>query len=304
VTGAGLVTALGADTRSTWTRLERGESAVAPLRRFDPPPGAARSGAEAGSLDPPPGLRVPKHAKFMGRATRCAVVAATEAIAQASLASAGVDPDRFAIMTGTGDTGLDVEEFFPSLTAAWAGEETLDYAAWGGRASRLVDPYFSLRTLSNAAAALLAIELGARGASSNFVQGACAGAHALAAACDELHERRSDVVLVTGSDALVDLSSWLAYSRVNRLSRLPPDRACRPFDVEADGLALGEAGAALVLERAADARARGARVLGEVAGVGLACARGDAGRRRCRRRSRPSGVRHRPRWRDAGRGSP
>ena len=268
VTGVGLVTALGHTVSDTWHALAAGRHAIASRAEAI---GGCQAGAPVVDLTAPADLRVPKHAKFMGRAALCGVRAALDAVALAGVGTGRVASESIGVYAATGETGLDVQEFFPALDVAWQEDAALDFRHLVGRASRLVDPYFSLRTLSNGTAALSAVELAARGPSINFVQGATAGAHALACACADLDERRVDAAVVIGCDALLTTASQLAYAREGVWSRLPPDRACRAFSgVNGDGFVPGEAGAALVLERTQEVAARGVRSLATIRGVGFA----------------------------------
>jgi 3-oxoacyl-[acyl-carrier-protein] synthase II len=173
------------------------------------------------------------------------------------------------VYTGSGQTGLEPAEFFASLEIAESGDAESTYRKLGGRASRLLDRYWSLRTLSNAGLGLLAAEFAAQGPSGNFVQGETASAHALEAAYYDVSEGRADVALAGGYDCLLTPSSYLAYQRAGMLSSSAPDRAYRPFDRERDGLVLGEGAAFLVVEREDTARARGATILAHVRGIGL-----------------------------------
>ena len=269
ITGIGLAVPAGIGAKAVVARAMRGESGIGPLRRLgNLGPGCA-AGGEVPAFDLDALLRLPKNIKFMSRSVECALLAASEAMSQAGVLDS-VDPGRFSIYTGSGQTGLEPSEFFAALEIAEAGDEALTYKNLGGRASRLVDRYWSLRTLSNAGVALLAAEFSARGACNNFVQGDTASAQALAAGFFDLREDRSDVVLAGGYDCLLTPSTYLAYERAGLLSSSAPERACRPFDRERDGLVLAEGAAFVVLERRRDAEARGATILAELLGVGFA----------------------------------
>jgi 3-oxoacyl-[acyl-carrier-protein] synthase II len=281
ITGLGLCTALGGTAREAWLALAAGRSGIGAAMPFSPPAGREPAMALAASADRAPELRVGKLVKFAGRSVVCGLHAVQEAVGTARLAEAGVDPMRLAVHTASGQTGLDVEEFFPALGVAWAGDPSLDVGALGGRPSRLVDPYFSLRTLANGGLALVAAEIGAHGPSANHVHADTAGARALRAAYLDLSEGRADAAVVAAFDSLAHVSAWLAWDRRGLLSRLPAPRAVRPFDAGRDGLVLGEGAAALVLERAETARARGAPVLADLLGVGLAATAFDRNDPRC-----------------------
>lgn len=277
ITGLGLCTALGGTARETWLAVAAGRSGIGAAMPFSPPAGREPAMALVASADRAPELRVGKLAKFAGRSVACGLRAVQEAIGAARLAEAGVDPMRLAVHTASGQTGLDVDQFFPALGVAWAEDPSLDVGSIGGRASRLVDPYFLLRTLANGGLALVATEIGALGPSANHVHADTAGARALRAAYLDLTEGRADAAVVAAFDSLAHVSAWLAWERRGLLSRLPAPQAVRPFDAGRDGLVLGEGAAALVLERAETARARGAPVLGDLLGVGLAATALDLG---------------------------
>lgn len=273
VTGAGVCASLGPTLDEAWRRLVRGESAVGRSSR-PVPAGHCQSEALCPVAGTPPRLRQPKLAKYAGRAVTCALHAVVEAVNSARAVPGLVDPFRIAVHTATGQTGLDVEEFFPALSIAWADDPGCDFARLGGRASRLVDPHFSLRTLSNACLALVAAELQAKGPSCNFVQGELAVVHAVRAAAHDLREGRADLAVVVACDSLVHPSTWLAYERQGLLSRADPSLAHAPFDRGRDGVVLGEGAAALVIEREGHAAARGQPAL-----AGLVAAIAVAGRR-------------------------
>jgi 3-oxoacyl-(acyl-carrier-protein) synthase len=269
ITGIGLVVPAGIGADTVTRRALRGESGIGPLRRLGNLGPGCIAGGEVPAFDLAASLRVPKNIKFMSRSVECAVLAAREAVAQAGGLD-DVDPGRLGIYTGSGQTGLEPAEFFGALEIAETGNEALTYKNLGGRASRLVDRYWSLRTLSNAGLALLAAEFSARGQCNNFVQGDTASAQALAAGFFDLREGRADVVLAGGYDCLLTPSTYLAYQHAGLLSSANPERAHRPFDRERDGLVLAEGAAFVVLERRAHAEARGATMLAELLGAGFA----------------------------------
>ncbi len=255
-------------------RALQGDSGIGPLRRLGTVGHACTAAGELPPFDLASSLRLPKNAKFMSRSVECAVLAAGEAIAGAG-SLGDTDPHRIGMYTGSGQTGLEPSEFFAAVELAETGDESGTYKHLGGRAARLVDRYWSLRTLANAGLGLLAAEFSARGPCNNYVQGDTASAQALAAGYFDLLEDRCDVALAGGYDCLLTPSTYLAYERAGLLSPSDPCRAHRPFDRERDGLVLGEGAAFVVLERRSRAEARGGTILGEVLGVGFAQGIGD-----------------------------
>lgn len=268
MTGVGLVLALGASVDDVWTRLLGGASGIGALRRFDVTGHPCTTAAEVEGIDLFGHLRIPKNRKFMNRGTQYAVRAAKDALAASQIDLRRVDPYRLAVHVGSGQTGLECSDFFPALAVAADGGDEVDYARLGGRSSRLFDRYFSLRTLSNAGAALIAAELDTHGPSSNFVQGDAASAWAIDAAWHDLVEGRCDVAVAGGYDSLVTTLTYLVYEKAGLLSTAAPADAYRPFDACRDGLVLGEGAGFLVMERDEDARRREAPIRGEIVRVG------------------------------------
>ena len=265
ITGVGLTCAAGLSIEDAWRRSCWGASGIGRTRRFDGQAQPAQCAGEVPPLDIVLDLQAPKNEKFMAVPVRLAVRSAKEAVRAARLDLATFDPHRVALYVGSGQTGLESAEFFPAFEIAFSGDEATDFANLGGRSSRALDPYFSLRTLANAGIGLLSAELGARGPSNNFVQDDTSGAAAVAAGRLDLETNRCDVAIVGAYDSLLTPSTYLTYQKAALLSRA---QTYRPFDRHRDGLLLGEGAAFFVLERAADASRRGATIFGELVGVG------------------------------------
>ncbi len=266
VTGMGLAVPGGPSLEKAWDLWSAGKTAMASSHRL----GAPIMTAEVPAFELAPELRSPKNEKFMSDSVRFALRAAKDAVAAARVDLSTFDPFRVALYTGSGQTGLESAEFFDNLEVAAGEDSARDFANMGGRAARLIDRYFSLRTLSNAGLGLLSMEFGAKGPSNNFVQDDTASASAIASGAQDLREGRCDVAIVGGYDSLLTASSYLAYKQAGLLSGRVAHDAYRPFDRDRDGLVLGEGAGFLVLERASDARRRNAPIAGELIGVSLA----------------------------------
>ena len=184
--------------------------------------------AEVPAFDLTRDLRAPKNEKFMAPGVRFAVRAAKEAVRMSAVNLDHVDPFRVAIYTGSGQTGLESGDFFNNLEVANGGTVESDFANMGGRAARVLDRYFSLRTLSNAGLGLLSMEFGAKGPSNNFVQDDTASAWAIASGARDLEDGRCDVAIVGGYDCLLTPSNYLAYKQAGLLSASRAADAYRP----------------------------------------------------------------------------
>lgn len=141
--------------------------------------------------------REPRFDRFASASARMLVDAVESAWPHRDSAS----DDRVGVYLATGETGLDVDAFLAAAHVAWdARPDDPDYRWMGGRALRAIDPYYSLRTLANGPAALLAMHLDARGPSLNVAQQAHGVAWALVAALDDLDTSRCGVAVVGACD--------------------------------------------------------------------------------------------------------
>lgn len=269
VTGIGLITPLGLTAADTVARVLRGESAATVQ-----PEGTELAAGVAAGVVPPFDvvkiLRHPKNLKLMSRSVRMALHATREAFDQSGIPDSSIPAERIGVYVGSGQTGLEYDEFFKALTIAWEGGREQDYKYLGGMPTRVIDRYFSLRTLANAGVGAISTEFSARGPSNNYVQGEIAPAVAIFHACQDLLEERCDAAIVCGYDCLLVPSLFTAFRKMGLLSGGGFDSAYQPFQEGRPGMVLGEGAGALILERGEPARLRGASVLGEINGVGLA----------------------------------
>jgi 3-oxoacyl-[acyl-carrier-protein] synthase II len=241
VTGLGVISAAGRGVAALQDALREGRSGLRPLSRFVPRDLPALPVGEVPALPGPDDGRPSTH--------RLAMAAAQDAFLDAALA-ARVPRARIAVVVGTTTGGIGNSEtwFMRKLAGETAPPELLfDHPAI---------------TVGHAAAA----QVGAAGLCLALSTACSSGANALLTGADLLRAGAADVVLAGGADGLCQLP-FIGFHSLRLLSEAP----CRPFDVARDGLNLGEAGAFLVLETEAHARARGARVHAELAGAANTC---------------------------------
>ncbi len=243
VTGAGCISALGRGLEASLAALFAGD--IQPLGTVTVDTSLDLKPAVFGVLDP---VLLAGDERFT-RTTGLALTAAVEALAQSWPGGCGVAPERLGVCFGTTVGSTFNEEPF--------------YRAWLAEADPPADAI--TRYLANDLARAVAGQLGASGPTVTVANACASSADAIGMAMDWLESDRCDVVVAGGGDEL----ARFAYLGFAALKNASPER-CRPFDLERKGLNLGEAGAAVVLEREADARRRGARVLGRVLGYGAA----------------------------------
>jgi 3-oxoacyl-[acyl-carrier-protein] synthase II len=256
ITGIGPVTPVGIGVERFFDSLVEGRSGVGPITAFDAGGYPSRIAAEVRGFRPEEHLD-PADARRMERFAQLALAAARLALADAALDLAGRDRSRVGCVIGTGIGGIGAFEAETAVLAA--------------RGPRRVSPRLVAAMIPNMAAGQVAIRLGITGPSDCTTTACAAGAHAIARAVDLIRSGRVEVCLAGGTEAAVTPLTVAGFAAARALSARndEPERASRPFDRGRDGFVIGEGAAVLVLEEEGHARARGARIYAEVAGVGL-----------------------------------
>lgn len=250
VTGAGTINPLGSTVKETWEALLDGRSGIGALEDDWAAQLPVRiAGQVTAELSQHLSTR---EMKRMDRCGQLALVAAREAWAQAGRPE--VDPERFAVVIGSAYGGL--------------GSTIEQDRALAASGPRKVSPHTLTRLMVNGPAAWVSIDLGARGGARTPVSACASGAEAIVQAAEMIRSGAADVVIAGGVDASVNDLVISGFSQIRALSTYPgePQRASRPFDGARDGFVLAEGAAVVVLESEEHARARGAAVLGAVAG--------------------------------------
>lgn len=250
ITGVGAISALGHNTLEFFDALAAGRSGIAPLEAVDPAQFRFAQGAEVRNYDPLQHFDA-KTADLLDRFAQFGVIAAREAVKDASVLFDEQSHERTAIITGCCVGGQSTED---------AGFVEL-YKQNKPRINPLTIP----RIMSNAAASYIALEFGVTGPVYT-VSTACASAnHAIGQAFWMVRNGMVDRAITGGSEAIFSygfLKSWEAMRVVS------PD-TCRPFSKDRKGLILGEGGAMLILEPLEAAQARGAKIYAELVGFGM-----------------------------------
>jgi 3-oxoacyl-[acyl-carrier-protein] synthase II len=251
VTGLGATTPLGGDVLSTWTALLAGESGVSAL----PDEWAASLPARiAGRLRKDCVSALGRlEARRLDRSQQVALVAARQAWQDAG--TPDVEPERFAVVFGTGIGG--------ALTML--GQDDVIEARGPG----MISPYTIPMIMPNGSAAVISLDLGARGGAHAPMSACASGAEAIAVGAALIRSGRVDVVVAGGAEACLHPLSMAGFSKMGALSRRndDPEGASRPFDSTRDGFVMAEGAGAVVLERANFARARKATSYAVLAGT-------------------------------------
>jgi len=267
VTGLGMVTPLGTGVDVTWRRLLAGESGAGKIERFetdDLPCKIAcevpREGEGAFVTDE---WMEPKEAKRVDEFIVFAMASAKQALEDAGLDKIeGEAQERAGVMIGSGIGGL------PGIaeTAVTLHE----------KGPRRVSPFFIPGRLINLASGYVSIRYGLKGPNHSVVTACSTGAHAIGDAARLIMLDDADVMVAGGAEAAISRLGIAGFAACRALStgfNDEPERASRPYDEDRDGFVMGEGAGVVVLEEYEHAKARGAKIYGEVVGYGLS---GDA----------------------------
>ncbi|MFF3074041.1 beta-ketoacyl-[acyl-carrier-protein] synthase family protein [Kitasatospora sp. NPDC057904] len=253
VTGLGATTPLGGDVPSTWAAMLAGQSGIAAIEDAWAADLPARI---AGRLKVEPSEVMDRvQARRLDRCEQIALIAARQAWADAGAPE--VDPERLAVVIGTGTGGA---------VTMLAQDDVLEASG-----VRKVSPHTVPMLMANGPAAWVSIELGARAGAHTPVSACASGAEAIALGLDLIRLGRADVVVAGGAEACICPlpMAGFAQAKAHSTRNDEPTRASRPFDVDRDGFVIGEGAVVLVLERAEFAAARAARPHAALAGAAV-----------------------------------
>jgi nodulation protein E len=250
ITGMGCVSGLGIGLDAAWASARDGQGAIARLER----PGI--SGVAAAIADTQILEDRASDWRHLGRLdplSLYALTAASEALAAAGLVGHPALHSRTGLVIGCGS----------------GGNATIDvaYERLYARNAARVHPQTIPSSMISAPAAHIAMAFGVHGPTFVLASACASSTHAIGEAMHMIRSGRVDVAITGGTEACLTPGSWVAWQS---LGAMAPDD-CRPFSRERRGMVLGEGAAMLILESETHARARGARIWGEVAGYGASC---------------------------------
>lgn len=257
VTGLGVLAPLGHGVEELFANLAAGRSGIGPLRL-----------PEAERLRSPIGASVqfddslhfrPSQLRLLDRVSQFALVAASQAIADAGLNFAVEQRDRCGVYVGNSVGGA-------------ATTDSGYQAAYAQRSNR-IQPYSVLAAMANAPASWIGIQHGLEGPNLTYSTACSSSAVALGEAARRIQFGDADIMVAGGAEAPLAFGVLLAWDALRVLAVVDPvnpTHSCRPFSGNRTGLVLGEGAAFLVLEQWEHAVRRGARIRAELSGYGLA----------------------------------
>jgi len=266
ITGIGMVTPLGCNAAGVLDRLQAGDTAIAPPRNFDANRFACPVCAAIVDFHPEDFIAEAKLIRLMGRDAQLAVAAA-----HIALADAAMDSDRFytpediGLFGATGMSGLPVREIVPLLKASSDAVGHFDLEKFGEAGLRAVSPILSFKILGNMPICFVSICENIQGPNAVYTPWEGHGARAIEAGILALQASDANCVLVGGCDVKTHELAFLTLEQLGLF---------QSWNHTGSGLAPGEGAVFMVLETAATAINRGARIHARIAGWNFQCQQG------------------------------
>jgi nodulation protein E len=256
VTGLGVVSALGTGREAHCQGLREGRCGIQPISLIDPERLLVKIAAEAKQFQAEKHFDRQQLALF-DRVTQMALICAQEAVAQSGI----VFDDELALRTAT------------ILGTAMGGLHTLDdnYKAVYQENKNRVHPLIIPRLMANAPVSQISMEYGLTGPAWSVATACSSSNHAMAQALALIRSGVADAAVTGGTESVLCFGGIKAWEGLRVMS---PD-GCRPFSRSRNGMVLGEGAAILIFEEMDRAIARGAPILGEIAGAGMTADAGD-----------------------------
>src|SRR3984885_7252904 len=259
VTGMGVVTSLGAGKADNWKKLTAGESGIRTITRF---PTDGLKTTMAGAID----FVSVEPFSSTDLSERLADIVAEEAIAQSAIGTKGAFPGPLFLAVAP----VEIEWPQRLELGREIGETEFDYDAilrvsGGGKFSQ-----YHRRFLFGSVSDHLAEKFGTRGSPISLSTACASGASAIQLGVEAIRRGEADAALCVATDGSVNPEALIRFSLLSALSPQndPPQAASRPFSKNRDGFVMAEGAGALVLESYEAATARGAKILGVIAGCG------------------------------------
>jgi 3-oxoacyl-[acyl-carrier-protein] synthase II len=249
-----MINSVGNDKETSFKAICEGQCGIDTITLFDPADYSVKIAGEVKDFDPAT-VMPPKEVKKADRFIHLGIKAAQEAMEDAGF-DENMDKTRFGISAGSGIGGL------PSIEN---NSKILQ-----NRGPRRISPFFIPGALVNMLGGFVSIEHGVQGPNLSSVTACAAGTHSISEACKTIMCNGADQMLVVSAECAITGVGIGGFAAMKALSTNNdnPKGASRPFDAARDGFVMGEGAASLILEEYESAKARGAKIYGEIIGFG------------------------------------
>ncbi|MCP5269076.1 MAG: beta-ketoacyl-ACP synthase II [Zoogloeaceae bacterium] len=256
ITGLGIVSPVGNSVEQAWQNILVGRSGIARITHFDTSAFPVQIGGEVKDFDIGEYLS-PKEARRMDKFIHFGMAAGIQAIKDAGLEAHPANAERIGVAIGSGIGGLPLIE------------DTHDEYIKNG--PRKISPFFVPGSIINMISGNLSIMYGYKGPNIALVTACTTGTHSIGDAGRIIEYGDADIMIAGGAEATISPLGLGGFCSARALSTRndDPATASRPWDRDRDGFVLGEGAGVVVLEEYEHAKARGARIYGELAGYGM-----------------------------------
>lgn len=256
VTGMGIVSPVGSDMETAWGNLVSGFNGIGPITYFDTTNYKAKLGAQVKDFDPLTYMEKSETLRS-DRFAQYAMGAAVQAVEESGIIGT-VAPERLAVHIGSGIGGLNTV--------------TTEISKLESRGPHRVSPLCVPMMIANMASGMIAIRYNCQGPALPAVTACASGSNAIGEALRLIRHGYADAVISGGAEASIVPVGIAGFINMKALSTAEdPNAASLPFDARRSGFVIGEGAGALVLEEYEHAKARGAKIYGEVCGYGSTC---------------------------------
>ena len=257
ITGMGAVTPCGIGVEKFWDSMLKGKSGVSLIEAIDTERHTVKIAGEIKDKDfNPEDYMDSKDAKRMDRFTQFAMVAADEAIADAKLDEAGIDPYRIGVLVSSAAGGFKTFE--------------KNHMAMIEKGPTKGSPFTVPMLIVDMASGRISMKHGYKGVNKAVVSACATGSHSIGDAFRTIQYGDADVMVAGGCEATITTLGIGAFTAARTLSKRndEPEKASRPYDKDRDGFVMGEGAGVLVLEEYETAKKRGAHIYAEIVGYG------------------------------------
>lgn len=257
VTGLGAISPIGNTADEMWQGIKDGKCGIDEITHFDTADYKVKLAGEIKDLDME-AYYEKRDLKFNDRFTQFARIVSKQAVADAKLNLETIDRERFGVIIGSGIGGIEsIESAQNNLRDRGAGR---------------VSPFFIPMALVNLAAGNVAIDMGAKGHCSSCVTACAAATNAIGEAFHKIRDGYEDIMIAGGSEAAITPLAIAGFQSMRALHTGDDKaRASIPFDAQRSGFVMGEGAGVVILEEYEHAKARNAKIYGEVVGYGATC---------------------------------
>ncbi|HPI20366.1 MAG TPA: beta-ketoacyl-ACP synthase II [Candidatus Kapabacteria bacterium] len=258
ITGMGAVTPIGNTVNDMWAAMLEGKSGCANITRFDATDFDTKFACEVKNYDPLIHMNR-KEIQRMDLFTQFGISAASMAVEDSGIDFEKVNKERVGVVFGSGIGGM----------ITYHQQQEVLYER-GGKPDR-ISPFFVPMLIIDIAAGHIAIRYGLKGPNYATVSACATSSHAIADAFMIIQRGMADVMLTGGGEAVICPMGVGGFNALKALSTRndDPATASRPFDKDRDGFVMAEGSGVLMLETLEHAKNRGAKIYGEIAGIGL-----------------------------------